>query len=85
MRQDFKESDWKILRQLFPVALERFSQRTLDEVKSIIADNLKSFHGRYLAIFEESSGAEIKTWRKCLMTFDDQPPFSSLHPSNQIS
>jgi len=45
MRQ-IKESDWKILRQLSTVALERFCQRTLSEFEAIGNDDSKSFHQR---------------------------------------
>jgi len=52
MPRAIKESDWKLLRQLHPIALERFSRRILSEIGSINADSAKSFHQRYLDIFE---------------------------------
>lgn len=52
MPRAIKESDWKLLRQLHPIALERFSRRILSEIGSINADGAKSFHQRYLDIFE---------------------------------
>ena len=52
MSREIKESDWKLLRQLHSAALERFSQRVLSEIESINSDNAKSFHQRYLDIFE---------------------------------
>jgi len=52
MSREIKESDWKLLRQLHPVALERFSQRILSEIENINADSAKSFHQRYLDIFK---------------------------------
>lgn len=52
MPREIKESDWKLFRQLHPVALERFSQRILSEIGSINAESAKSFHQRYLDIFE---------------------------------
>lgn len=52
MPREIKESDWKLFRQLHPVALERFSQRILSEIGSINSDSAKSFHQRYLDIFE---------------------------------
>ena len=51
MPREIKESDWKLFKQLHPVALERFSQRILSEIGSINADSAKSFHQRYLDIF----------------------------------
>jgi len=52
MPREIKESDWKLLRQLHPIALERFSKRILSEIGSINADGAKSFHQRYLDIFK---------------------------------
>jgi hypothetical protein len=51
MRQ-IKESDWKILRQLSPEALERFCKRILREIEQINSDSTKSFHQKYLDIYE---------------------------------
>jgi hypothetical protein len=51
MSRDIKESDWKLLRQLAPVALERFCQRTLEEISRLGADSTKNHHQRYLDIF----------------------------------
>jgi hypothetical protein len=50
--RDFKESDWKVLRQLHPVALERFCRRVLDEIQQLIADTSRGSHERYLAVYE---------------------------------
>lgn len=47
----FKETDWKRLRQLHPVALERLCQRILAEVEEINNDGAKSYHQRYLDVF----------------------------------
>ena len=52
MSREISEADWKILRQLKPLALERFCQRVLAEVAHLAADTTKSAHERYLAIFE---------------------------------
>jgi hypothetical protein len=49
--QQIPESDWKIFRQLQPLALERFCQRVLDEVSQVAADTSKSSHERYLEVF----------------------------------
>ncbi|TAN64952.1 MAG: peptide ABC transporter substrate-binding protein [Methylobacter sp.] len=51
MSREIKESDWKLLRQLHKVALERFCQRVLNEIECINSDSTKSFHQRYLDIF----------------------------------
>jgi len=47
-----KESDWKILRQLDSVALERICKQILLELEQINADNSKSAYQRYLNIFD---------------------------------
>ena len=51
MLREIKESDWKLLRQMAPVALERFCQRILGELDRIGSDSIKSHHQRYLDIF----------------------------------
>jgi len=51
MSREIKESDWKLLRQMVPVALERFCQRILGELDRLGSDSTKSHHQRYLAIF----------------------------------
>ena len=50
--REIKESDWKILRQLHSRALERFCKQILLEVEQINSDSTKSFHQKYLAIYE---------------------------------
>ena len=47
-----KESDWKILRQVHKEALERFCEQILSEIEPISSDRAKSFHQRYLDIYE---------------------------------
>ncbi len=46
--REIKEPDWKILRQLHKVALERFCERILREVERVNSDHSKSFHEKYL-------------------------------------
>lgn len=46
------EADWKVLRSLHPVALERYCERVLDEMREIAADPARSQHQRYLAIYK---------------------------------
>lgn len=50
MSSDLKESDWKTLRQLHPIALERFCQRALDEIQQAVADTGKGSHARFLDV-----------------------------------
>ncbi len=50
--REIKESDWKILRKLHQFALERFCQKVLEEIDRIITDSTKSFHEKYLDIYD---------------------------------
>jgi hypothetical protein len=45
------ESDWKLFRQLHPIALERFCQRVLSDIEGLAEDDAKTSHERYLAIY----------------------------------
>lgn len=45
------ESDWKVLRRLKPVALERFCERTLAECVQVATEGSDSAHERYLALY----------------------------------
>ena len=45
------ERDWKNLRALHPVALERYCARVLDESRIILADEAGSAHDRYLRLY----------------------------------
>lgn len=48
--QRFPERDWKVFRELREVALERYCERVLDEVSSLVVDSEKTHHGRYLEV-----------------------------------
>ena len=50
--QDIREADWKVLRRLHPVALDRYCQRVLGEVAQVCADQSKTHHQRYKQIFQ---------------------------------
>ena len=52
MSQEISESEWKILRELKPIALDRFCQRVLAEVDRITTDTAKGAYERYLAVFK---------------------------------
>lgn len=52
MQRVILESDWRLFRQLHPIALERFCQRVLAEVSQLAADPGRSSHDRYLAVFK---------------------------------
>jgi hypothetical protein len=48
---DIPEADWKTLRELRPVALDRLCARILAEVEELVGDGSRSNHERYLALF----------------------------------
>lgn len=47
----FPERDWKHLRALHPLALDRYCTRILDESIAIIADSAAAPHERYLRLY----------------------------------
>jgi hypothetical protein len=51
MSDAIKEVDWKVFREVQPIALDRFCKRILGEVAGIAADGTKTNHERYLAVF----------------------------------
>lgn len=52
MERGILESDWKLFRQLQPLALDRFCERVLAEVARLTADTKMRNHDRYLAVFK---------------------------------
>ena len=51
MAREIKESDWKLFRRFHKVALERFCERVIEEVRSATTERSDSYHDRYLKIF----------------------------------
>lgn len=49
---DIPEPDWRHLRSLRPLALNRFCSRALDECAAVIADASLTSHQRYLRLFD---------------------------------
>ena len=52
MTREIRESDWKVFRQLHDVALARFCERVLAELRSVASEDGKSAHERYLAAYK---------------------------------
>ena len=75
MMREIKESDWKILRQLHTVALERFCERILLEIEQIHSDTTKSFHQKYLQIY----AALRRRDKEIALTFNDLRRSTALH------
>ncbi len=51
MAQEIKESDWKVFRRLQGIALERFCQRVIEEVRSATSSCAADYHDCYLELF----------------------------------
>jgi len=51
MAGQIPESDWRVLRDLRKLALDRFCQRLLAEVEHIISTHTESHHERFLKTF----------------------------------
>jgi hypothetical protein len=46
------EADWKVLRRVHPLALERYCERVLAEIERVMHNSGQSTHQRYLDIFQ---------------------------------
>ena len=61
MAFDITEADWKVYsKTLFPVALDRFCERVLDEIQRIASDPSRSPHERYVAIYKHARERDKK-------------------------
>ena len=61
------EADWKVLRRLHPLALERFCERVLAEIERVTHLSAQSAHQRYLDIFKTIEQRD----REIASIFDD--------------
>ncbi len=52
MQHAIKEADWKLLRAVHPLALERYCDRVFREVEQVVRDSSKGTHERYQTLFE---------------------------------
>ena len=52
MSRDIAERDWKVFRQIHPVARDRFCERVLSEIARASSAPSQDAHQRYLKIFE---------------------------------
>ncbi len=48
---DINEADWKILRRVHPLALQRFCESVLGEIEQAVRNSARSHHERYLDVF----------------------------------
>jgi len=51
--KEIREADWKVFRKLHPILLDRYCQKVLREINRIGAEENKSDHERYLAVYQE--------------------------------
>jgi hypothetical protein len=51
MVNEIKESDWKLLRQLHRVAMERFCRRAIDGIGAAVTDQPGTYHECFLEVF----------------------------------
>lgn len=66
MRQ-IPEADWKVFRQLHPVALERFCAAVLAQAQQLAAPQNRSAHERYLELYRLLDQRN----KSCADLFDD--------------
>jgi hypothetical protein len=52
MQHAIKEADWKLLRIVHQLALERYCDRVLREVERVVQDGSMGAHERYQGLFE---------------------------------
>ncbi len=52
MSRDIAEADWKVLRKVHPLALERYCERVLAEIEHVTHNRAQSNHQRYLDVFK---------------------------------
>jgi hypothetical protein len=67
MTHDIKESDWKLLRQSHPVALQRLCDQILSEIGNVCADTGRNSRERYQDVFQIVKRRD----REIVQTFDD--------------
>ena len=58
MSRDIAERDWKIFRELHPIALERLCEKVLAETRAEIGHPMKSAHEKYLSLFKLIQGRD---------------------------
>lgn len=52
MNNQIKESDWKVFKELYPQALERFYDRAVNELQKIVTEGEMSSEDRYHKIYK---------------------------------
>jgi hypothetical protein len=52
MHNQIKESDWKVFKKLYPLALERFYDKVVNELQQIVTEGEMSSEERYHKIYK---------------------------------
>jgi hypothetical protein len=52
MNNQIKESDWKIFKELRPLALQRYCERVMEDVDKIIHVSERDAHERYIEMYK---------------------------------
>jgi hypothetical protein len=67
MTGEIKKSDWKTFRRLHKVALERFCQQVIEEIRQVTSGVTENYHEHYLEVFRLIMGRNEEMAR----AFDD--------------
>ena len=68
MSPDIRESDWKLFKELHPLAVNRYCERFLKDVGCVVADGSKTPHDRYGEIYS----LVRQTTKESERAFDDK-------------
>ena len=52
MHNQIKESDWKVFKELRPLALQRYCEKVMGDVNEIIRDSDKDAYDRYSKMYK---------------------------------
>ena len=52
MTERINEPDWKVVRGLHTIALERYCQRVIDEARATMDSSDDGYHDRYLKLYD---------------------------------
>jgi len=78
MNDRIKESDWRKFKELRPLALQRYCQRVIDEVKDVLDKQNPDSHDQYLEVFNIVHGGDKKLARMFDQGFSRSKAFEQL-------
>jgi hypothetical protein len=68
MSPNIRESDWKLFKELHPIAVNRYCERFLKDLAGLVADDSKTPHDRY----GEICWLVRQTTKELARAFDDK-------------